>query len=60
MVAITFKDNYVIMMPPMMSCHWINIGQRAGLIDSVTDEISCLKFLGIGKFVASFLPYHNF
>ena len=39
-----FKDNYVIMMSLVTSCHWITNGQQANLNDLVTDENSLLNF----------------
>ena len=44
MAVVKFKDDYVIITSLMMSCHWINIGRQANIIDSVADEISLLNF----------------
>ena len=44
MAAVTFKDNYVIMMSLVTSHRWIFITRRDNLIISVTDEISSLNF----------------
>ena len=44
MAAVTFKDNYVILMLLVTSCGGITIGRQANLIDLVTDEISLLNF----------------
>ena len=41
MAAVTFKDNYVIMMSLATAYPSIAAGRRANLIDMVTDEIHC-------------------
>ena len=43
MGAVTFKDNYVIMMSLVTACCLIAARIQANLIDLVTDEISLLN-----------------